>query len=325
MLENQGVEYKIFSFLTPQTNQILYKKGHYFAKVWGTMQGYFRRWAHVFSLSKYSHVFIFREAAPLGPPIYEWVIAKILRKKIVYDFDDAIWLKNTSSENRMVSALKWHGKVKHICRWSWKISCGNSYLADFASKYNDQVIINPTTIDTAYHAPRKHHNNIPIIGWTGTHSTLKYLDMILSPIRELKENNDFKVVIVADKKPELNFDFEFRKWNIETEIDDLADFDAGIMPLDDTKWSKGKCGFKALQYMALGVPALVSPVGVNSKIVTEGETGFICNNEEDWKNSIKTVISNTILKENLGKNAREFVEKHYSVNSNTTNFLTLFE
>src|SRR5690606_37637078 len=138
--------------------------------------GFFRRKILLFKACKYDYIFIHREVAPLGPPIFEWFLAKMLQKRIIYDFDDAIWLTNTSENNKLAAGLKWHQKVDAISKWAYKVSCGNTFLCDYARQFNNNVVLNPTTIDTEnMHNPallQKQVNSVLVIGWTGTHSTL---------------------------------------------------------------------------------------------------------------------------------------------------------
>ncbi len=285
----------------------------------------------LFIVPFYKIIFIHREAAPLGPPVFEWIFAKILRKKIIYDFDDAIWIPNTSEQNRMAAWLKCHWKVRWICRWSDKVSCGNEFLANYARRYNDNVVVNPTTIDTEnLHNPafyQKSSNSLPVIGWTGTHSTLKYLEEIVPILKELELNFQFEFLVISNQAPDLIplKNYKFVPWSKSTEIEDLIQFDIGIMPLTSDPWSEGKCGFKALQYMALEIPALVSAVGVNNTIVEHGNDGFICNSEDDWHRYLTILLEDRNLRKKMGHSGRKKVIENYSVSSNSGNFLSLFE
>jgi hypothetical protein len=127
-LSKAGHTYDLAPFLSAATWTILYKPGRALAKAVGIAAGFGRRLGLLFRVPTYDFIFIHREAAPLGPPILEWLIAKAFRKKIIYDFDDAIWLANTSEANKLAAGLKWHHKVASICRWAYKNSSGNAYL-----------------------------------------------------------------------------------------------------------------------------------------------------------------------------------------------------
>jgi len=206
-------------------------------------------------------------------------------------------------------------------------SQGNQYLADYAKQFNDQVIINPTTIDTEnLHNPsNKEVNKVPIIGWTGTHSTMPYLLPILPILDDLNKDHQFQLLIISNQRPDFERPYlKFLKWDKATEIKDLQKMDIGIMPLSDDQWAKGKCGFKALQYMSLKIPALVSPVGVNTEIVDHGINGYICDNPEEWKDALKNFLNDLTLIDKMAEACRQKITKNYSVLSNTKNFLGLF-
>ncbi len=327
VLLNANIKYVNYPFLSQKSWAILYKKGNQLSKIAGVLSGFLKRFLLLFSLSKYDYVFIHREASPIGPPIFEWVIAKILQKKIIYDFDDSIWLANTSSANRLVAKLKWHAKVSSICKWSHKISCGNQYLMTYAKQYNPNVVFNPTTINLNYqnHQKKNHQKTEEIIlGWTGSHSTLKYLDLIIDEIIEIAKGYKIKLLVICNERPEYQDDFiEYIKWSSKTEINDLLKIDIGLMPLTEDKWSNGKCGFKALQYMSLGIPCVVSPVGVNNDIIQNKKNGFLAK-KGDWVISLEGLIKSIDLRQNIGENGFDFVQKKYSTQSNADNFLSLF-
>lgn len=326
-LQQAAIEYEIAPFLDDKTWQILYKPGHKVAKVMGIISGFVRRKLLMFRVRKFDYVFLHREAAPIGPPIFEWFMAKVLGAKIIYDFDDAIWLSNTSEHNKIAASLKWHQKVDSICKWAYKVSCGNEYLCNHARQFNANVVLNPTTIDTEHHHNqiKNQHAEKVIIGWTGTHSTVEYLDNLVPVLQKLEQELDFEFRVISNRVP----DFELKSmvyipWQKDTEIADLLQFNFGVMPLTDDKWAKGKCGFKALQYMSLGMPAVVSPVGVNTKIVTEGVDGFLCNTPEEWENALRQLITDEALRVQMGIAARQKIVGYFSVLSNSGNFLALF-
>ena len=336
-MEQNNVSWDFQSFLLADEWKILYKTGGIAGKVKSVLRGFLRRTSKLSQLGRYQFILIHRELTPFGPPIFEWIIAKVFRKKIIYDFDDAIWMPDQNRENPIWRWLKWRSKVKSICKWSWKVSTGNEYLANYARQYNDQVVVLPTVVDTKIHQPpnakgqkpkaipKAFGSQKPTIGWTGSHSTLFYLDEITPILQDLEKEMDFEFLVIANKNPELPLkNFRFIPWNKTTEIEDLCQMNIGIMPLEDTEWSKGKCGFKLIQYLALGIPAVASPVGVNSDIVQEGVTGFLTNSPEEWKIHLKKLLEDKTLRNKLGYNGRKLIDVNFSVESQKEKFLELF-
>jgi len=327
-LTQKNIQFDTKPFLNEKAWKVLYRQGHIIQKMMYILSGLVNRFLLMFTLNRYDYVFIHREAAPIGPAILEFFIAKVFQKKIIYDFDDAIWIPNSSESNSFFSFLKFYKNTNYICKIAYKVSCGNEYLCLHSKEFNNNVVYNPTTIDTD-----NHHNitkeQMPesiVIGWTGSHSTNRYLDEMVPIIKRLEEKYNFKFCVISDKNPELPLkSFEFVQWTKQTEITDLLRLNIGIMPLHDDKWASGKCGFKALQYMALGIPALVSPVGVNTKIVDDGLNGFICKTENDWYNNLEKLLSNHQLLQTLAVNTRKKIEDNYSVKSNKENFIQLFQ
>ena len=326
-LTQHGITYTIYPFLDADTYRILYRPGYTSRKMVGLLRGFLRRFVHVARASRATYVFVHREATPVGPPWVEWFLKKIARKKMIYDFDDAIWLADTSRINALATLVKWPRKVAAICRWSAVVSAGNAYLANFAQQQTTRVVVNPTTIDTSHQHDRL-QNQIttrPVIGWTGSHSTLKYLTLLTPVLQQLEQEHDFQFLVIADRPPSLPLkSLVFVPWQQETEIDDLLRMHIGLMPLPDDPWAQGKCGFKALQYLALGIPALVSPVGVNTQIVEHGVEGYQCTTKDDWYQALKELLIDPEKRARMGQAGRKKVVDHYSVQSNTENFLSLF-
>lgn len=326
-LEKRGWEYELAPFLDDETWRIIYKPGHTLAKIWGTLKGFFRRLFILFRLGSFDFVFIHREASPIGPPVFEWLIAKVFKKRIIYDFDDAIWMADTAGNNQIVARIKWHDKVNSICKWAYKVSCGNKYLQNYALQFNQAAIIVPTTIDTVnlHNQVKDQHTEKVVIGWTGTHTTLRHLALITPALQRLEQLYDFEFCLISNKAPELELkSLRFIPWVKETEISDLLRFNIGLMPLVDDPWANGKCAFKALQYMSLGIPALVSPVGMNKEVVEHGINGFICQTDEDWFTYLEMLLKDEALRVKLGQAARKRIEDNYSVVSNSGRFQALF-
>jgi glycosyltransferase involved in cell wall biosynthesis len=320
------------SFLSGRNWKLFYSKGHTFAKAGTLVFGLLRRAWVVLAAWRFDFIFIHREAAPIGPPVFEWFLAKILRKKIIYDFDDAVWLTDRSTESLLRRLIKWRSKIRVICKWSYKVSVGNEYLADFARKTAFQVMLNPTTIDTStLHNPELftgfQEDSEVIVGWTGSHTTLKYLATLEGVLQTIEARfSQVHIQVIADRRPQLSLrTLHFYPWSKRTEVADLMRIDIGIMPLPDNEWSKGKCGFKALQYMALSKPVVASPVGVNTQIVEHGKSGFLCRTDDEWVDALSKLIEDRILRRRMGEVGRNTVVQSYSVDSNAANFASLFE
>jgi glycosyltransferase involved in cell wall biosynthesis len=327
-LRQKGIQFRVSPFLDLKAWNIIYQKGRIAAKAAGMLRGFLRRLGDVLISVRYDYVFIHREAAPLGPPLFEWLIAKVLSRKIIYDFDDAIWLPNVSESNRFFSRIKWYGKVSSICRWAHIVSCGNDFLKQYALQYGRSAVVNPTVVETNRHYNKlKEHKKTGriIIGWTGTHSTVRYLNDLLPVLKIIEERYDAEIRIISNAEPRLPLkNINYVPWNKSTEIEDLLAFDIGIMPLPDNEWAKGKCGFKLIQYLALGIPAISSQVGVNPEIIDEGANGFLCSTQEQWLMAFEELISNPEKRKQYGRNGRMKVVSHFSAVANSASFLSMF-
>lgn len=326
-LKEQGIRYRVSNFYSLAGWKKLYTPRNKTGKALVVFKGLFKRIADLFRVISYRYVYVYREAAPVGPPFFEWVITKVLRKKVIYDFDDAIWVPVTSEYNKSASAFKSFGKVAKICKWSRKVSTGNAFLASYARQFNENVVIIPTVVNTDdnHNRLQEQETGQPAIGWTGTFSTIKYIDIVLPVLQELQQQYDFTFVVIADKDPALPLKkYRFIRWSREREVSDLLSFHIGLMPLYDDEISKGKCGFKAIQYMSLGIPALVSPVGVNSEIVDQSVNGFICGTPKEWKDGLELLLKNNSLRRQMGREARKKIETFYSVKTTRQLFTGLF-
>jgi glycosyltransferase involved in cell wall biosynthesis len=329
-LEKEGHKCTYDPFYSEAAWNILFSKGNFIRKARTLIPGYFKRTKLLFTLSQWDVIFILREVSPMGPPILAWTARYIFKKKIVFDLDDAIWIPNYTAENALFHRLKTYWKTKKTMQWSNTVVAGNKYLADYSAQYSKDVRIIPTVVNTdSIHTPsrdRAQISSLPIIGWTGSTTTLKHLQDLIPLLRSLKEEHPFKLRIIANKNPEFeNIDYDFVTWSPENEIEELEKFDIGLMPLRDNEWTKGKCGFKAIQYMSLGIATILSPVGVNAEIVTQSENGLLCSTSEEWENSITLLLEDRALRLSLGLAGRQTVLQSYSVVSQRTKFLDLFK
>lgn len=327
LLKEKGINITYSPFETEELQQILYQNGNTLRKIQAVAKNMNRRRSEVKSLAGFDLVYVFREAALLGLPWFERRIGGS-GIPMVFDFDDAVFHSYISPSNGYLSYLKFPNKTGEICRLSAHIMAGNQYLSDYAGRFNENVTIIPTTIDTEKYqvVEKKPDSEIVTIGWSGSFSTVQNLDTIREVLQELAKQEKFRLRVIGTSNYELSgVDTEALKWRSETEIEDLQKIDIGLMPLPDDKWSKGKCGLKALQYMALGIPTICSPVGVNSTIIKDGENGFLADGKDEWIEKLKKLLHSFELRKKLGTAGRKTVEEGYSAVSQAPRVYDVFK
>ena len=290
------------------------------------IKAFFIRWKNLKDSSNYDVIFIQREAFITGTIFFERRFSKS-QAKIIYDFDDSIWLSNVSDANKKWNWLKNSNKTKEIIAISDIVFAGNQYLAEYAMQVNKNVIIIPTTIDTEEYQKIRAENNKICIGWSGSITTIQHFEYAIPFLREIKKKygDKIEIKVIGDKNYKNDeLDIIGIDWNKNDEIKELSSFDIGIMPLPNDEWSNGKCGLKGLQYMALEIPTIMSPVGVNTEIIKEGINGFLAETETDWIEKVSKLIESKELRESIGLTGRETVLSTYSIKSNKDMYLNEF-
>jgi glycosyltransferase involved in cell wall biosynthesis len=313
LLRERGVEITYAPFENEELHGLLYQTGNMGRKLAHVSRGFARRLSLIRSVRQFDAVYVFREAALLGPAVFE----RLIKRKgvpIVFDFDDAIFVSYRSPSNGYLSYLKFAAKTKTICRLASHVMVGNSYLAEYARQFNPHVTIVPTTIDTEKYSVRRNKpSEVPLIGWTGSFSTVQHLDTLRGALQKLAQRERFRLRVIGTPEYRLEgVEVEAIRWRSGSELDDLRPIDIGVMPLPNDAWSKGKCGLKALQFMALGIPTICSPVGVNTDIIQDGENGFIADTEQEWVDKLGRLLRSVELREQMGLAGRAMVEQKYS-------------
>ncbi|MCX5678924.1 MAG: glycosyltransferase family 4 protein [Candidatus Omnitrophica bacterium] len=279
-------------------------------------RAFFRRVKAFLGVRKYDIVVIEYEILPYFPPVLETAL-KALKIPYIVNYDDAVFYRYSQSPKPWVRALLGN-KIDVVMRNANLVIAGNQYLADYAAKKAGapHVEILPTAVDIKRYpliSPRK-ENPIFTIGWIGSPSTAKYLTDIAPALARVCEGGRGKVVLIGSGPVKLEgLPAEVRPWSEETEVRDLESCDAGIMPLYDGLWEKGKCGLKTIQYMACALPVVVSPVGVNREIVEDGATGILASSNDEWVRALTTLRDDKALRGRLGLAGRKRVEERYSV------------
>lgn len=314
-LEKAGIEYSLRPFYGSSCYWLLKKRGYFLRKFFNLAFFSLRRLRDVLSCFFYDVVFIHREAFPAKNFIFEKLI-RLFSKKLIYDFDDSIFLKKPA-------------KIKMLLKEADYIIAGNKFLKDYALRFNKNVSILPTCIDTSKYKPsiKGSFDKKITIGWIGTASTSLYLDSLKEVFADLvkKYGDRIKIKLIGSQNINWAPPIINKNWILNKEVEELQSFDIGIMPMPDDDWTKGKCAFKLIQYMAAGIPSVASAVGMNLEAIEEGINGFLVRNTEEWREKLSILIESNDIRHKFGKIARDKAEREYSLNVNAPKFIKILK
>jgi glycosyltransferase involved in cell wall biosynthesis len=278
-------------------------------------KGFFRRIWLIICVRSKGIFLIENELVPFFPAWLERFL-KWRGYCLIFDYDDAIFHRYDQHSSRLVRVV-FRRKIAEVMRLADLVVVGNRYLADYAYRSGAKnVKILPTVVDLRrYPIGIKRPDSASfVIGWIGSPSTAKYLVAIAPALAEISRLGDVKVRLIGVGPLELpGVSVEFISWTENTEVQELNKFDVGIMPLPDEPWARGKCGLKLIQYMACSLPVIASPVGVNSKLVTEGLNGLLAESDAEWVNALNTLRLDPVLRRAMGAAGRKRVEEEYSL------------
>jgi L-malate glycosyltransferase len=324
---NNGFEVTVQSFFSVATQQVLYKKGHFFQKALGTLGGYLRRIGQLFTIGRYDVVYVFLWVTPLGPAMMEWLVSR-LAKKMVYDIDDLVYIRHSGAEPWYALLLKGRNKPMLLMKRAHHVITCTPYLDEYARRFNQHTTDISSTINTVTYTPvNDYANTDPIVlGWSGSHSTIRMLKTIAPVFLELKKHIDFKLLIMGSTDFELpGIEVETTEWSEAKEIPTLQRIDIGLYPLPNEEWVLGKSGLKALQYMALGIPPVATNIGCNNRVIEDGVSGFLVNTHEEWIEKLLLLARNPQLRAQMGQAARQRVEQYYSIKANEPVYLSILQ
>lgn len=316
-LEERGFEVTISPFYTRKFFELVYRPGQHARKAVSFIGLAWHRFRELFELGNYDLVFLYREAIPLGPPLIERVLAS-RGVPIVYDFDDAIFLPAVSEANRSISFLKDPGRVAQIIKLSAEVVVGNEYLAAFARRHTPNVTVIPTAVDTTRFVPRAVEPVGPrelVVGWIGSPTTFPYLEALAPLLERVARRQPFTLKVSGAGKP-VRFPgvrVSDVPWSLNQEVTLFNSCDAGVYPLTDDDWARGKCGFKAIQFMACGVPVVAAAVGVNREIIADGQNGFLAGSPSEWAEKLERLLLDADLRRRFASAGRETIEARYSL------------
>lgn len=320
-LQSHGIELELSPLMNDTAYGLLHKPGHHRDKARVLAAGLTNRLRDVLACHRFDVVFIQREAYSFGPPIVEYLLNR-LNGHLVLDVDDAIFAPFSHSRSvvdSMAYRFKYGARTFSVARWARVVHAGNKYLTERLSRVNTRTIRFPTVMDVDRYPLRPDRNGGPVtVGWIGSSSTTVYLREKTRVFQELarKHGDGIAFHFVGTQQfdaSRLGSNARLSAWDPHREIDYLHGFDIGIMPMDDSEWSKGRCGTKMLQYMAAGVPAVCSPEGSVIDIIENGRNGVIARTDEEWIDSISTLVRDRKRRRDIGLAGRETVHEGYTV------------
>jgi glycosyltransferase involved in cell wall biosynthesis len=327
-LESAGFDVTLSSLFTPEFFRLVYRPGQYLKKAVTFSALAVKRLDSLRDVSRFDLILIYREVFPIGPAIIERFLTQANHPPVVFDFDDAIFLPRTrasvSDANRLIGMLKQPNKVSTIVRRSRHVIVGNEYLADYARRYNRAVTMIPTCVDTSRFVPaaRRSDNGStrpqPIVGWIGSPTTSAYIHSLAPILQRVCQQHPFTLRLSGTGEPiEIKgVPTENVPWSLEREVALFNGCDIGVYPLADDEWSKGKCGFKAIEFMACGVPVVAAAVGVNREIIQDGVNGFLASTEDEWVEKLGRLLTDPAVRGRFGEAGRRTVEERYSLRVN---------
>lgn len=326
-LRAEGLNVELSYVINEEDDKIFYSKGNLLSKAGIFVKGYLKRKRELKRIDTFDAIYIQREALMTGHTFFEEAVNKS-KAKFIFDFDDSIWLQNVSEANRRLQFLKKPQKTSKLIALADQVVAGNTYLAEYARTFNENTTIIPSTIDTdKFKRGRWNEGDSVIIGWSGSVTTIQHFERAIPVLKRIKERfgDGVSFRVVGDPNYRLSeLDIQGTAWTEESEVAMLSTFDIGIMPLPDDQWTRGKCGLKGLAYMAMEVATIMSPVGVNSEIIQDGENGFLADDEDEWFEKISKLVEDSALRKRLGKAGRQTVVDHYSVHANKERYRQLF-
>jgi len=327
-LAGAGIGADIQSFWDEGTFKVLYKPGHFLRKAAGVARGFARRLWAVITVFRYDSVYIYLEAAPIGPPVFEFLLFA-LRRRVIYAFVDSIFIPRTSKVNRIVAPFRWRSKIAYIVRNSREVIVCNRFLSDWAAQFNKNISVIPDTVSTLDYKPserQKFSGPRPVIGWIGSRSTAPYLEIVRGALRELQDKHPFEFRVICDCDPKFDElrNYLFIHFDRNTEVEAINAFDIGLQPIPDDAWGSGKIGFKAIQYAALEIPSVVSSAACGAEVVKNGETGYVVGNTTGaWRDAMENLLTNPEQAIRFGKAARAHIIENYSVESQKEKYIRL--
>jgi glycosyltransferase involved in cell wall biosynthesis len=322
-LAERGIEVEVRPFMDARLFGSFYRRGGARRAALGLVGPTLRRFGDALRARRADVLLVQREAMMFGPAFFEWLSTAVGNCPMVLDLDDATYVRYKSpTYGRLGAALKFFGKTDALIRRSAVVTCGNQAIADYVSSKGGRAVVIPTVVDLDRFRPApKRDGAAPVLGWVGTHSTYPFLQSIFPVLSDLARGHSFRLRVVgsgAERVEVPGVEVENLEWSLEREPEDFSSIDVGLYPLTALgnapgEWLAGKSGFKAVQYMAVGVPFVVTPVGVCAEMGEEGRTHFAARTPAEWSAALAALVSDAALRRSMGAAGREHALRHYGV------------
>ncbi len=317
-LRERGIELDVRPFLSSRQFGSFYRRDQLPRTAIGVVGSALRRLTDVARARRADVILVQREAMMFGPPLFEWLTSRVGRRPMVLDLDDATYVSYTSpTYGRLASSLKWFRKTDDMIRWARVVTCGNRHIAEYVEGKGARARVIPTVVDTERFCPAERaREGPPVLGWIGTHSTFQYLKAIFPALQELARSHSFRLKVVGAGEREIDLpgvEVESLDWSLEREIADFQSFDIGLYPVVADEWSQGKSGFKAIQYMAVGLPFVVSPVGTCAELGEAGVTHLAATSPEEWTAALSRLLEDEEARRRMGEAGRRHAVERYTV------------
>jgi glycosyltransferase involved in cell wall biosynthesis len=318
-LAERGITLEVHPFINSRLFATLYRREALPFTAINLVGAMGRRFADVWRARGADVLLVQREAMLFGPPLIEWMAMRLGDCPMVLDLDDATYLPYVSPVyGRLASALKWFSKTDDLIRWARVVTCGNRTIANYVESKGRRTAVIPTVVDTERFRPSDNHlrGDVPVLGWIGTHSTYPYLETIFPVLQQLARTHRFRLKVVGSGRERVELpgvEVENLKWSLAREIEDFQSFDVGLYPVVESEWAAGKSGFKAIQYMAVGIPYVVTPVGSCAEIGEAGVTHLCATTKEEWRASLERLLTDEALRRRMGEAGRSYTLQHYTV------------
>lgn len=327
VLAEAGITLEYAVFETDELHEIIYKPVGIARKGYEMARAYAKFLPKAKAARDYDAVLINREATLIGPAIVErWVAS--FGKPLIYHIDDPLYIPYRSPSNGALSYLKFFGKVGTLCRMSRAVIANSPSHVAYAKRYNNNVWEIPSVVDAEKYdgwRPRARPGEPVCIGWSGSPSTVPNLQVIREPLRELSRRGDVTVRLIGARDFGLpDVPHTGSVWTAETEVSNLRALDVGLLPVPVTPWTPHKFYLKLVQYMALGIPPVATPLGANPVVIDDGRTGFLANSATDWNRVIRRLLENADLREEIGRRAAEVAHERYTLQANAEKVISAF-